>query len=195
MKIGYARVSTKEQDLSLQVDALKREGCEEIYKEKISGKKRSRKELEEMLSKIRKGDEVIVYSLDRLGRTRKQLLDLLDEFKEREIHFKSLSEGHFDTSTPMGQAIFEIIAILKAMEVNVLSERTKAGLATARARGRNGGRPTGSHNKTKSGAAAHLYKQGVTIDKICSELNISRSTLYRYLRIEGIKIVSKKGLD
>ena len=187
MKIGYARVSTKEQDLSLQIDALKREGCEEIYKEKISGKKKERKELEELLSNIRKGDEVIVYSLDRLGRTRKQLLDLLDEFKEREIHFKSISEGYFDTTTPMGQAIFEIIAILKAMEVNVLSERTKAGLATARARGRNGGRPTGSHNKTKSGAAAHRYKQGIGIDEICNDLYISRSTLYRNLRIEGVK--------
>ena len=107
MMIGYARVSTKEQDLSLQIDALKREGCEEIYKEKISGKKKERKELEELLSNIRKGDEVIVYSLDRLGRTRKQLLDLHDEFKEREIHFKSISEGYFDTTTPMGQAIFD----------------------------------------------------------------------------------------
>ena len=187
MKIGYARVSTKDQDLSLQVDALKREGCEEIYKEKASGKKKDRKELEDMLDKIRKGDEVIVYSLDRLGRTRKQLLDLLDEFKEREVHFKSLSEEYFDTTTPMGQAIFEIMAILKAMEVNVLSERTKAGLATARARGRNGGRPVGTHNKTKSGAAAHRYQQGIPVDEICSDLDISRSTLYRYLRLEGIK--------
>ncbi|MEM8940261.1 MAG: recombinase family protein [Bacteroidota bacterium] len=187
MKIGYARVSTKGQDLSLQIDALKREGCEEIYKEKASGRKKDRKELEEMLDNIRKGDEVIVYSLDRLGRTRKQFLDLLDEFKKREVHFKSLSEGYFDTTTPMGQAIFEIMAILKAMEVNVLSERTKAGLATARARGRNGGRPVGTYNKTKSVAAAHRYQQGIPVDEICSDLNISRSTLYRYLRLEGVK--------
>lgn len=187
MKIGYARVSKKGQDFALQIDALKSEGCEEIFKEKVSGKKTDRKQLEEMLSKIRKGDEVIVYSLDRLGRTRKQLLDLLDGFKEKGINFKSLTEGYFDTTTPMGQAIFEIIAILKAMEVNVLSERTKAGLASARARGKNGGRPKGSYNKTKAGAAAHRYSQGVPVDEICKDLTISRSTLYRYLRVEGIK--------
>ena len=87
----------------------------------------------------------------------------------------------------MGQAIFEIRAILKAMEVNALSERTKAGLATARARGRNGGRPLGTYNKTKSGAAAHRYQQGIPVGEICSDLGLSRSIHYRYLRLEGIK--------
>jgi DNA invertase Pin-like site-specific DNA recombinase len=187
MKFGYSRVSTKDQDLSLQIDALKRDGCEEIFKEKLSGKRIDRPELNKMLVKIRKGDEVIVYSLDRLGRTRKQLLDLLDDFKERGIHFKSLTEGYFDTTSPMGEAIFKSIAILKAMEVKVLSERTRAWLETARARGRKGGRPTGTHNSIKSGAAATRYQQGIQVETILKELNISRSTLYRYLRVEGIK--------
>ncbi len=187
MKIGYARVSTKEQNLSMQIEALKREGCDKIFSEKASGQNVNRKELDNMLAIIRKGDQLIVYSLDRLGRTRKQLFDLLDHLKNEGIQFKSLTEGLFDTTSAMGEAIFEIVAILKAMEVKVLSERTKAGLESARARGKNGGRPKGTYNKTKSGAAAHRYSQDVPIEEILRDLKISRSTLYRYLRNEGIK--------
>lgn len=187
MKFGYCRVSTKDQNLESQVKALKKEGCEEIYKEKISGKKFNRPEFNKLLGKLRNGDELIVYSLDRLGRTSKQLLDLLHEFKEKGIHLKSLTEGYFDTTSPMGEAIFQIIAILKAMEVNVLSERTKAGLENARSRGRNGGRPIGSHNKVKASAAARRYEQNVPVAQILKELSISRSTLYEYLRKEGVK--------
>lgn len=187
MIIGYARVSTKDQNLDLQIDALKQAGCEEVFFEKLSGRSTKKPKLEEMLSKLRKSDTVIVYSLDRLGRTSKELIILLSEFKEKSIQFKSLREGVFDTTSAMGEAIFQIIAILKAMEVQVLSERTKDGLTAARARGKKGGRPVGSYNKTKSAAAVTLYNKELPINEITKSLNISRSTLYEYLRREGVK--------
>lgn len=187
MNFGYARVSTKDQNLELQIDALKKSGCAEVYSEKVSGKKVNRPQLESLLTKLREGDTLVVYSLDRLGRTSKQLINLLSDFKEKGIQFKSLQEGMFDTSSAMGEAIFQIIAILKAMEVQVLSERTKAGLDAARARGRKGGRPKGTYDKVKAAAAADLYKRELSVSEITDTLKISRSTLYDYLRREGIK--------
>ncbi|MEP5364643.1 MAG: recombinase family protein [Reichenbachiella sp.] len=187
MVFGYARVSTKDQNLDLQIDALKEAGCEEVYSEKLSGRSLKKPKLDELLGKIRKGDVVIVYSLDRLGRTSKELINLLSEFKEKEIQFKSLREGIFDTTSAMGEAVFQIIAILKAMEVQVLSERTKDGLSAARARGKKGGRPKGSYDRNKAAAAVTLYKRELPISEITDSLKISRSTLYQYLRNEGIK--------
>ncbi|MEO9485249.1 MAG: recombinase family protein [Ekhidna sp.] len=187
MKIGYARVSTKDQSLDLQVDELKKVGCEEIFSEKLSGRSENKPKLNELLSKLRKGDVVMVYSLDRLGRTSKELISLLSDFKEKGIQFKSIQEGVFDTTSPMGEAIFQIIAILKAMEVQVLSERTKHGLEAARARGRKGGRPKGSYDKNKAAAAVTLYKRELPITEITNSLKTSRSTLYQYLRNEGLK--------
>lgn len=187
MIFGYARVSTKDQSLDLQIDELKKEGCEEILSEKLSGRSENKPKLNELLNKLRKGDVVMVYSLDRLGRTSKELISLLSEFKERGIQFRSIQEGIFDTTSPMGEAIFQIIAILKAMEVQVLSERTKDGLEAARARGRKGGRPKGSYDKNKAAAAVTLYKRELPITEITNSLNISRSTLYQYLRREGAK--------
>ena len=187
MNFGYARVSTKDQSLDLQVDALKKAGCNEIYSEKLSGRNPKKPKLEELLSKLREGDTVIVYSLDRLGRTSKELINLLSEFKEKGIQFKSLQEGMFDTTSAMGEAVFQIIAILKAMEVQVLSERTKDGLAAARARGKQGGRPKGSYDKNKAAAAVTLYNRQLSVTEITKSLKISRSTLYEYLRREGVK--------
>ena len=115
-------------------------------------------------------------------------MDLLSSFKEKKINLKSLTEGVFDTTSPMGEAIFQIIAILKAMEVNVLRERTIKGLEAARVRGVNGGRPAGSYNKKKASAAVTLYKQKNSINFIEDNLNISRSTIYQYLRNEGVVI-------
>jgi DNA invertase Pin-like site-specific DNA recombinase len=148
-----------------------------------------------MLSKLRKDDLVIVYSLDRLGRTSKELIVLLSDFKEKGIQFKSLKEGIFDTTSAMGEAIFQIIAILKSMEVQVLSERTKDGLKAARARGRFGGRPKGSYNKNKAAAAVTLYKRELPISEIIKTLEISRSTLYQYLRFEGEYPINKQSLN
>ena len=188
MIFGYARVSTKEQNLNLQTDALKKAGCEKIFQEKVSGRSPNRPELLKLLEQIRSGDTLIAFSVDRLGRTTRELIILLNDFKEKGIAFKSLSEGIFDTSSPMGEAIFQIIAILKAMEVNVLRERTIKGLEAAKARGLNGGRPEGSYNKKKASAVVTLYKQKETIDFIEETQNISRSTIYRYLRKEGVKV-------
>ncbi len=131
---------------------------------------------------------LIVDSLDRLGRTSKELINLLHHFKENDIQFKSLKEGIFDTTSPMGEAVFQIIAILKAMEVEVLRERTKDGLTAARARGRNGGRKKGDYDKKKAATAALLYKDGkYSIAEILDISGIkSKSTLYRFLRYEGV---------
>lgn len=188
MIFGYARVSTKEQNLNLQIDALKKAGSDKIFQEKVSGRSPKRLELLKLLEQIRPGDTLIVFSVDRLGRTTRELIILLNDFKEKGITFKSLSEGIFDTSSPMGEAIFQIIAILKTMEVNVLRERTMKGIEAARARGRKGGRPAGSYNKKKASAVVALYKQKNTINFIEDNLNISRSTIYQYLRSEGVVV-------
>jgi DNA invertase Pin-like site-specific DNA recombinase len=186
MIFGYARVSTKEQNLNLQVDALKKAGCEMIFREKVSGRSPNRPELVKLLEQIKPGDSLIVFSLDRLGRTTRELIILLNDFKEKGISFKSLSEGIFDTSSPMGEAIFQIIAILKTMEVSVLRERTIKGIEAARARGIKGGRPAGTYNKRKASEVVALYNQKNTINFIEDNLNISRSTIYQYLRKEGV---------
>jgi len=187
MIFGYARVGTKEQNLDLQIDALKKANCDKIFQERASGKKLDRPELEKLLSQLRLGDTLVVYSIDRLGRTVKQLIHLINDFKEKGINFKSLTEGAFDTTTPMGEAVFQIMAILKGLEVSILRERTMKGLEAARARGRNGGRKLGSYNKVTAAAAATLYQKGDTVNNILKTLNISRSTLYEYLKKEGIK--------
>jgi DNA invertase Pin-like site-specific DNA recombinase len=194
MIFGYARVSKREQNLTLQINALKNAYCEEIYQEKVSGRTLHRAEFDKLISKLRSGDTLIVFSLDRLGRTSKQLMDLLSGFKEKKINLKSLTEGVFDTTSPMGEAIFQIIAILKAMEVNVLRERTVKGLEAARLEGRVGGRPAGSYNKKKASAVVTLYKQKESINFIEETQNISRSTIYQYLRKEGVVIKGFKKL-
>jgi DNA invertase Pin-like site-specific DNA recombinase len=186
------RVSTREQNLDMQIDALKKYGCEKIYQEKASGTKAKREELDKLLEQLRSGDILVVYSLDRLGRTVLQLINLITVFKEKGIHFKSITEGAFDTTSPMGEAIFQIIAVLKSVEVNVLKERTRSGLDAARARGRLGGRPVGSYNKVKAAAAATLYQKETSIRKICDTLKISRSTLYEYLRKEEVEYIGFK---
>ena len=188
MVFGYARVSTKDQSLDRQIDSLKLAGCEEIFREKISGRKKEKPELEKLLSLLRKDDILVVDSLDRLGRTSKELINLLHGFKEKGIRFRSLKEGMFDTTTPMGEAILQIIAILKAMEVEVLRERTMDGLKAARARGRNGGRKPGSYNKEKAATAAALYAQRKhsVIDIMRMAGIRSKATLYEYLRREGV---------
>jgi DNA invertase Pin-like site-specific DNA recombinase len=181
-------VSQSKQNLDHQNLALKNAGCTRIFSEKVSGMKTNRSELNKLLETLRKDDTLIVFSLDRLGRTTHQLVQLMDEFREKGIHFKSLTEGVFDTGSPMGRAIYEIMAVLKAMEVNILRERTRSGLVAARARGRIGGRPKGSYNKLKSAAAANLYAKGETVAEITKTLGISSSTLYEYLRREKVPL-------
>jgi DNA invertase Pin-like site-specific DNA recombinase len=139
MKIGYARVSTTEQNLELQLDALAKAGCDRIFEDQASGAKMARPGLDQALSHLREGDALVIWKLDRLGRTIRGLIELVGELRDRGIGFRSLTEG-FDTSTPGGRLIFHIFAALAEMERDLIRERTQAGLAAARARGRNGGR-------------------------------------------------------
>ena len=190
MKIGYARVSTKEQNLTLQIDALEKEGCSQIYQEKISGAKANRPELRKMIDQLREGDVIVTWKLDRLGRSLRDLVNLINEIQDKGAGLKSLNDS-IDTTTPQGKLTFHLFAALAEFERDIIRERTKAGLEAARARGRKGGRPKGLSKEAKDKAmiAAALYKQReMTVTEICKHLNIARSTLYKYLRYMGVKV-------
>jgi DNA invertase Pin-like site-specific DNA recombinase len=190
MKIGYARVSTKEQSLNLQEDALKKAGCKKIYSEHISGANANRPQLQEMIQHLREGDVIIVWKLDRLGRSLRDLVNLISQFQEMGVGFRSLHDN-IDTTTPTGKLTFHLFAALAEFERDIISSRTKAGLEAARARGRKGGRPKGLSIKAQDKArlAESLYTEKQrSISEICSHLHISKPTLYRYLRSRGVKI-------
>ncbi len=190
MKIGYARVSTKEQNLNLQKDALKKAGCKKIYSEQVSGAKIERKQLDEMIKQVRKGDIIVVWKLDRLGRSLRDLVNLISKFQEMEVGFKSLQDS-IDTTTPTGKLTFHLFAALAEFERDIISERTKAGLKSARARGRLGGRPKGLSKQAQNKArlAESLYKEKeLSIKEICNYLSISKPTLYRYLKHRNVTI-------
>ena len=193
MKIGYARVSTRDQDLALQTDALKKAECQKIYQEKISGAGRDRPELQKMIEHLREGDTVVIWKLDRLGRSLKDLVHLVNEIQGRGAALQSLNDA-IDTSTPGGKLTFHLFAALAEFERDIIRERTQAGLAAARARGRVGGRPKGLSKKAEHTAmvAEKLYaEKKLTTTEICQELSISRNTLYRYLRHRGVEIGKK----
>src|SRR5260221_12311458 len=182
MKLGYVRVSTHEQNEDLQIDALKKAGCEKWFTDKITGSKFERKGLDEALTYVRPGDTVVVWKLDRAGRSLKHLIDLLNTLKGRGIDFISLTEK-IDTTTPGGKLIFHMMGALAEFERDLIRERTNAGLEAARARGRKGGRPTVMRTPAKVALALRLVEDSKhSIDDICSTLGISRSTLYRYVR-------------
>ena len=192
MKIGYARVSTKDQSLNLQKDALKKARCEKIYSEQISGTKTDRTKLNEMIEHIRQGDVIIVWKLDRLGRSLRDLVNLVSKFQDLGVGFKSLQDN-IDTTTPTGKLTFHLFAALAEFERDIISERTKAGLASARARGRRGGRPKGLSKKAldKARLAESLYNEkNNSIQEICEYLSVSKPTLYRYLRSRDVEIGS-----
>ena len=182
MKVGYARVSREEQHLELQLDALKAAGCEQIFTEKIKSVKDQRPQLEQALTYVRPGDTLVVWRLDRLGRSLKNVLEIMGSLEERGIEFQSLTES-LDTSNPSGKLIFHMFARVAEFERALTIERTRAGLAAARARGRKGGRPRGKAFNTpqKITTAQALYNQGAPIKEICELLNCSSSTLYRYI--------------
>ncbi len=196
MLIGYARVSKTEQHLELQLDALNKAGCEQIYTDKITGSKTERKGLEDALSHLREGDTLVVWRLDRLGRSLKHLIDTLKGFHEKGIEFKSLTEN-IDTSTPTGMLMFHLIGALAEFERNLIRERTNAGLEAARARGHKGGRPKKGETETKRMARKLYEDKTITIKDICKSLRISKATLYRYVhanrpvkkKIEGKDLV------
>lgn len=183
MLIGYARVSTRDQNLDLQLDGLKAVGCETIFQEKISSAK-ERPQLQKLLDTLRAGDTLIVWKLDRLGRSLKELIHLVNDFQERQIGFRSLNDA-IDTTTAQGRLVFNIFASLAEFERDIIRERTRAGLSAARARGRMGGRRKGLSPEalSKAEAARTLYeKREKTVAEIGKILGISRATVYRYLK-------------
>jgi DNA invertase Pin-like site-specific DNA recombinase len=180
MLIGYARVSTQDQNLDLQVEALNKIGCEKIFEEIVSGIKTDRQNLNEALSYLRPGDSLVVWRLDRLGRTLKQLIELINTLKEREIGFMSITEA-IDTTTPTGQFFFHITAAFAELERDLIRERTKAGLASARARGRKGGRPKAIDSEAFQMALILYNEKKTTVANISKQFNISKRTFYRYL--------------
>ncbi len=184
MLIGYARVSKNEQNLDLQVDSLKRAGCSEknIFTDKITGTKAERKGLEQALTHLREGDTLVVWRLDRLGRSLKHLIETVTKLQSANIAFQSITEN-IDTSTATGQLVFHIFGALAEFERNLIRERTIAGLEAARARGRAGGRPELEVSPSKVAMAKKLYGDKTNeIDEICKTLHISRATLYRYIK-------------
>jgi DNA invertase Pin-like site-specific DNA recombinase len=180
MLIGYARVSTFEQTLNLQQDALAKAACSKIFADTASGAKTERKGLDEALSYVRKGDTLVVWRLDRLGRSLPHLITTLTALEQRGIGFKSLTEN-IDTTTSGGKLIFHILGALAEFERNLIKERTQAGLTAARARGKTGGRPKALTGK-KLSIALDLYERQHPIAEILQTLKISRATLYRALK-------------
>lgn len=186
MLIGYARVSTSDQDLSSQEDVLKSIGCEKIYTDVVSGVKTARHGLNAALSQLRKGDMLVVWRLDRLGRSLAHLIQTVKELNEKEIGFKSLQES-IDTTTSGGQLIFHIFGALAQFERELIRERTNAGLKAARIRGRLGGRPVQLNKQEVRKLKKHYDKGDLSIMEICKLFNITKPTLYRYLKNDSQK--------
>src|SRR6266516_4376900 len=179
MLIGYARVSTQDQTLNLQKDALEKIGCAKIFTDVISGATTERQGLDEALEYVREGDTLVVWRLDRLGRSLKHLIETITKLNNRKIGFKSIQEN-IDTTTSGGKLIFHIFGALAEFERDIIRERTNAGLQAARARGRRGGRPKALTAKKVQMAQQLYYDKTNAIADICKTLNISQATLYRY---------------
>jgi DNA invertase Pin-like site-specific DNA recombinase len=187
MLIGYVRVSTNEQNLDLQQDALKKAGVssKNIYTDKITGTKSERPGFDAALSHLREGDTLVVWRLDRLGRSLKHLIEAVTALKQQGIAFQSITEN-IDTSSATGQLVFHLFGALAEFERHLITERTMAGLDAARARGRKGGRPQLKTQGSKVAMASKLYAdQSNSIPEICRTLHISRATLYRWMNTVG----------
>lgn len=179
MMIGYARVSTQDQNFDLQTEALTRAGCEKIYEDKISGVRSERPGLIRTLEMLREGDTLVVWKLDRLGRSVKQLVDMVGELHKKGIQFKSLTDA-IDTGTPAGRFFFHVMASLAEMERELIIERTRAGLDVAKRLGRKGGRkPKMTSSKIES--AKKLLASGIPPRDVAKDLGVSVPTLYRWL--------------
>jgi DNA invertase Pin-like site-specific DNA recombinase len=182
--IGYARVSTGDQDLNMQMDELKAAGCALVFTDKGSGAKKDRPGLEKCLRELQPGDTLVLWRLDRLGRSMQHLVSVITDLKERKVGFKSLRDGAIDTTTASGELVFNIFAALAQFERELIRERTRAGLSAARARGRMGGRKPVSPLDPKVRMATRMHKdQSLSINEICSTLKISKATFYRYISL------------
>jgi len=187
MLIGYARVSTHDQNLDLQQDSLYAAGCEKIFVDELSGAKAARPGLQQAMDSLREGDVLMVWRLDRLGRSLRNLLELVEKLKERKVGFRSLQES-MDTSTSGGNLIFQVFGALAEFERNIIRDRTNAGLAAARARGRTGGRPKKLDEQQRE-LVIRLYKERIPVPEILKTVKISKGTLYKYVREETVEPV------
>ena len=190
MKIGYARVSTQDQNLSLQLDALKSHSCDKIFQEKASGAKADRPELTKLLEHVREGDTVVIWKLDRLGRSLTHLIDVVNQLESRGAGLVSLNDP-IDTTTAQGRLVFRIFASLAEFERELIRERTIAGQTSARRRGQHLGRRKGLSKQAedKSRIVESLYKEKkLSVNQIAVQMSISKSTLYQYLRHRGVEI-------
>jgi DNA invertase Pin-like site-specific DNA recombinase len=186
MYVGYARVSTDDQELSLQEDALKGAGCEKIFYDKISGAKSDRPGLQKALEYVRDGqDTIVVWRLDQLGQSLKHLIEMMNLLEERDIGFRSLQEA-IDTTTSSGKLIFHIFGALAEFERNLIRERTMAGLEAARARGRKGGRRKALDKKKRELLYKTYDAKQHSVKEMCQMFGISKPTLYSYLRQRGM---------
>jgi DNA invertase Pin-like site-specific DNA recombinase len=179
-QIGYARVSTEDQRLDLQKDALKAAGCRKIFEDRASGARSERAGLAQALSHLRSGDTLVVWKLDRLGRTTHQLVGLLEQFERDGVKLQSLQDG-IDPSTSMGKAMLQIGAVFAEMERNLMRERTRAGLSAARARGRLGGRKPKMSSVDLDTARRLMKDETLSMAEIAARIGIGRTTLYRTL--------------
>lgn len=178
--IGYARTSTADQSIDLQTDALRSAGCERIFAEQVSGTRDDRPELTRALDYVRPGDTLVVWRLDRLGRSLRHLLDVVDGLGKAGVQFRSLTEG-LDTTTPAGTLLFTIVGAIAEFERKIIVERTNAGLAAARARGRVGGRPSTATPEKVARARELVEERRLTMDEVARAVGTSRATLYRWL--------------
>jgi DNA invertase Pin-like site-specific DNA recombinase len=181
MLIGYARISTHDQTLALQQDALEKAGCEKIFTDRVSGTKAQRIGLTEALSHLREGDTLVVWRLDRLGRSLRHLIDTITELNARGVGFKSLTEN-IDTTTSGGKLVFHIFGALAEFEREIIRERTQAGLASARSRGKVGGRPKALSARQVQILRNMAADPSLTVSDICKTLGIGRTTFYRYMK-------------
>lgn len=188
MRIGYARISTDDQTLDLQKDALKHARCRQVYEEQASGKNTGRPQLEGCLRSLREGDTLVVWRLDRLGRNLADLVRLVADLEQRKINFESLTEK-IETVSPAGRLVFHVFAALAEFERNLIRERTVAGLKAARARGRTGGRPAKLSPKEVKTIRALLKTADMPVAEIAARFGIARSTLYRSVLSHPAKTV------
>ncbi|MGB3223655.1 MAG: recombinase family protein [Desulforhopalus sp.] len=190
MIFGYARVSTKDQNPEAQEESLRRAGCSRIYRDIASGALSERLGLNQCLEDLAQGDTLVVWKLDRLGRSLPHLVQVVTLLQEKGIGFRSLTEGVVDTTNPAGELIFSVFAALAQFERGLIRERTQAGLAAARAKGRIGGRPSTTKSDRKVQLAWEMTTKEMKIRDICLALGISRSTYYRYLKLNCSKKIS-----
>lgn len=182
-RIGYARVSTTDQDAQLQIDALKQAGVDKIFTDHgVSGTKASRPQLTEMLDYLRDGDTVVIWKFDRLGRSTRNMLELIETIEAKGCNFESITE-QIDTTGPMGKAMLTIMSAFAQLERDQLAERTKAGLATARKHGRIGGRPQTTADSPIVRSVVSLKESGHSVPEIMDALKLGRSTVYKYLKL------------